>query len=231
MSPPPRCRRRGRDRKRRPPRSSGARPRLSPLPSSRGPKGRGYHELQELPAGVGGSERPFGDVHSWDGYVASVLPNRPIFVRSLPVARVLLDYGQEVPLLLGAAYVSSASAIFLRAFASSPRSPSPRTRSLVCAPPATTSGLLPLHSHPFKRGWGGSGSSSKVGVGAREKWEQRFCCKSAFSLLWGDESLPLRFTPANSHSIFRVGVGATFFLQNATPTRSNGRGYSHFCVS
>src|SRR5215212_5148517 len=37
--------------------------------------------------------------------------------------------------------------------------------------------------------------------------------------------------PTNSHFIFRVGVEATFFLQNATPTRSEGRGYSHFCVS
>jgi hypothetical protein len=70
-----------------------------------------------------------------------------------------------------------------------------------------------------------------VGVGAREKWEQRFSCKSAFLLFWGDELLPLWFTPANSHSIFRVGVEATFFLQNATPTRADGRGYSHFCVS
>ena len=90
----------GRDRKRRLPRS-GACPRLSRRPSSRRPKGRGYHELQELPAGGGGSERPLGDVHSWDGYVASVLPNPPIFVRRVPEARVLLDYGQEVPLLLG----------------------------------------------------------------------------------------------------------------------------------
>jgi hypothetical protein len=167
MSPPPRCRRRGRDRKRRPPRSSGAWPRLSRRPSSRGPKGRGYHELQALPAGVGGSERPLGDVHSWDGYVASVLPNRPIFVRRLPEARVLLDYGQEVPLLLGGR--------------TSPRphlscATSPRRRGPCCLGPApwyaplATSGLLPLHYHPFKRGRGGSGSSSKVGVGAREKW-------------------------------------------------------------
>src|SRR5215212_8602708 len=79
--------------------------------------------------------------------------------------------------------------------------PSPRRRGPCrlgpapwCAPSAT-SGLLPLHSHPFKGGWGGSGSSSKVGVGAREKWEQRFSCKSAFfAFLRG------RITPTSVYS-------------------------------
>jgi hypothetical protein len=167
MSPPPRCRRRGRDRKRRPPRSSGAWPRLSRRPSSRGPKGRGYHELQALPAGVGGSERPLGDVHSWDGYVASVYSLTGL---SSSVASLRRVYSS-----------TTAKRFRSSSWRTSPRphlsyATSPRRRGPCCLGPApwcaplATSGLLPLHSHPFKRGRGGSGSSSKVGVGAREKW-------------------------------------------------------------